>query len=182
MGKPNILKVTRPRGWGFRLNWLIKILVTTGLCMEGQKGPGFETWSKRGLRWARLDQRETPAPWHWIIWSPVCQLHGTSQRLVPSPHRGERRPPALWWLYLEGLTLSQKLCHLVEALKGNPWFSLVLFFFFSPFLCISLHSYEVCVGFLFIFVFRVFWTPAVQHARPLTRDQTCAPCSGSTES
>ena len=130
MGKPNILKVTRPGGWGFRLNWLIKILVTTGLCMEGQKGPGFETWSKRGLRWARLDQRETPAPWHWIIWSPVCQLHGTSQRLVPSPHRGERRPPALWWLYLEGLTLSQKLCHLVEALKGNPWFSLVLFFFF----------------------------------------------------
>ena len=109
----------------------------------------------------------------------------TSWNLPGAPSfslQGERWPPALWWLYLEGLTLSQKLYHLVEALKGKPWFSLVLFFFFFSFICISLHSYEVCVGFLFILVFRGFWTPAVQHARSLTRDQTCAPCSRSTES
>ena len=61
------------------------------------------------------------------------------------------------------LTLSQKLCHLVEAQRANPWFSLVLFFF--SFLCISPHSYAVCVGFLFILVFRVFWTPAMQHSK-----------------
>ena len=167
MGNPNILKMTRPGGWGFWLNWVIMILVRTGLCMERQKGPRFETWSKRGIRWAskrlRLDQRENLAPWHWIIPSLVCQPHGTSQGLLPSPYRGERWPPALWWLYLEGLVLSQKLCHLVEAQRANPWFSLVLFFF--SFLCIYPHSYAVCVGFLFILVFRVFWTPAMQHSK-----------------
>ena len=166
MGNPNILKMTRPGGWGFWLNWVITILFRTGLCMERQKGPRFETWSKRGIRWAskrlRLDQRENLAPWHWIIRSLVCQPHGTSQGLLPSPYRGERWP-ALWWLYLEGLNLVSKVVSPCGGPKGQ---SLVFTgsFFFS-FLCISPHSYAVCVGFLFILVFRVFWTPAMQHSK-----------------